>query len=159
MVIKYNKAVFLINQESLDVPVIKKRKKKSERISLRKIIYRYNFKPFRRVSFQTKNIISLLQFLMLLIPLLLCSSSSSVIKNEFKNGFDKQWTKKLLFLRLFSTILLISHSPLPLNYLRFHLKNRSYISKEIISLLKQRTQMKVISLHVTIFISNIEEYS
>ena len=30
---------------------------------------------------------------MLLIPLLLCSSSSSVIKNEFKNGFDKQWTK------------------------------------------------------------------
>ena len=96
---------------------------------------------------------------MLLIPLLLCSSSSSVIKNEFKNGFDKQWTKKLLFLRLFSTILLISHSPLPLNYLRFHLKNRSYISKEIISLLKQRTQMKVISLHVTIFISNIEEYS
>ena len=45
---------------------------------------------------------------MLLIPLLLCSSSSSIIKNQFKNGFDKQWTIKLLFLRLFSTLLLIS---------------------------------------------------
>ena len=46
-----------------------------------------------------------------------------------------------------------------LSQISFSLKNRSYISKEIISLLKQRTQMKVISLHVTIFISNIEEYS
>ena len=126
MAIKYNyKQFFLINQESLDVSVIKKKRKKSERISLRKLIYRHNCKPFRRVSFQTKNIISSLQFLMLLIPLLLCLSSSSVIKKEFKNGFDKQWTKKLLFLRLFSTILLISHSPLPPNYFRFHFHRKT----------------------------------
>ena len=121
MAIKYNYKQFFFNKLGISRRFCnKKKEKKSERISLRKLIYRHNCKPFRRASFQTKNIISSLQFLMLLIPLLPCLSSSSVIKNEFKNGFDKQWTKKLLFLRLFSTILLISHSPLPPNYLRFH---------------------------------------